>query len=93
MAQHTNHDLPKFSLDPKACLDSTENLKLIFEVTVSKDGEVTKVKLTESSDTVSYELIHKFERYIRKLNFSSTKPQLVETKGKLTYCIIKKDRN
>ena len=89
MGQDTKNDFPKFSFDPKACADSTKNIKLVFEVTVSKDGEVTKVDLTESSDTVSFELIQEVERDIRKQDFSSKQPQLVETKGKITYCIIK----
>ncbi len=91
MGQNTNNDFPKFSFDPKACADSTKNIKLVFEVTVSKDGEVTKVNLTESSDTVSFELIQKFEEYTRKLNFTPKQPQPVESKGKITYCIIKED--
>jgi len=86
-----NTDLPKFSFDPKACADSTKNIKLVFELTVSKDGDVTKINMTESSDTVSFELIQKFEEYTRKLNFSPTQPQTVVSKGKITYCIIKKN--
>ena len=91
MGQNTNNDFPKLSFDPKACADSTKNIKLVFEITVSKDGEVTKVDLTESTATDSFELIQKFEKYIRKLNYSSKQPQLVESIGKITYCIIKED--
>jgi hypothetical protein len=69
--------------------DSKENLKVVFEVAVSKDGKVTRIHLKERPDSVSQKLIRKLEKGIKKLDWKTSKA--VGSTGKLTYCIRKKD--
>jgi hypothetical protein len=65
------------------------NKRVVFEVSLTNQGVVTKLRLIENRDSVSAESIKEMEDHIRKVKYAPTDSTTQEIAGKFTFCVKK----
>lgn len=80
----------KWDSPPKPDDRSPQNGKIVFEITVDSNGEVIRVRVTET--TVSAEVVKIYQDEVAKLSFSRTSGGLTagQSKGTITFLIRSK---